>query len=362
MKKPRLLTKKSVYTFDYPEAIAYAEMQRSIFWPPDEINVEKDLQSIMVDATEAEKHGITTTLRLFTMYELIAGAEYWGGRVKREFPRPDIQMMANAFSFFELNVHAPFYNKINEVQNLNTDDFYNSYLDDPILKERMEFLEDLMTDKDTLKSLAVFSMVEGAILYSSFAFLKHFQSEGKNKITNVVRGINFSVRDENIHSEAGAWLFRTLLDETGLNDAHRVGLIVSIRQAAEAIYEHEERIIDMIFEKGPIKGITALQMKYFVQSRIDICLDQLGIDKLYKPTHNPIAKWFYNGINAVQFHDFFTGTGSEYNRNWDREGFAWVKPPPIQQIPPGLLKSAFPMALRRNDMRGKFFWQRQGDK
>ena len=322
--KPRLLTKKSTYTFDYPEAIAYAEMQRSIFWPPDEIQVDKDLQSIMVDSTPAEAHGITTALKLFTKYELIAGAEYWGGRIAKRFPRPDIQMMANCFSFFELNVHAPFYNKINEVQNLNTDEFYNSYLDDPILVDRMKFLEDLMVDKDDLKSLAVFSMVEGAILYSSFAFLKHFQSEGKNKMTNVVRGINFSVRDENIHSEAGAWLFKTLLNEMELTDHARFELYGTIVKAADVIREHEYQIIAKIFEKGDIENITATQMEHFVDSRLDKCLNQLGLNAEYKPTYNPIAKWFYDGINAVQFHDFFTGTGSEYNRNWDIEGFRWI--------------------------------------
>lgn len=330
--KPRLLQKKDVYTFDYPEAIAYAEMQRSIFWPPDEIEVSKDLQSIMVDATEAESSGITEVLKLFTNYELLAGHEYWGGKVAKQFPRPDIQMMANAFSFFELNVHAPFYNKINEVQNLNTDAFYKSYADDPVLVDRMKFLENLMKDKDIAKSLAVFSMVEGAILYSSFAFLKHFQSEGKNKMTNVVRGINFSVRDENLHSEAGAWLFRTLVkeyEELPDNPINIKELHATIYEAAHVIYEHEEHIIDRLFEKGDIKGITDTQMKHFVQSRIDICLSNLGLERVFKPTYNPIAKWFYDGINAIQFHDFFTGTGSEYNRNWNMEGFRWVKPEDI---------------------------------
>ena len=71
---------------------------------------------------------------------------------------------------------------------------------------------------DILKSIAVFSMIEGAILYSSFAFLKHFQAEGKNKLVNVTAGINFSVRDENLHSMAGAWLFKTLLAECELSD------------------------------------------------------------------------------------------------------------------------------------------------
>lgn len=325
--KPRLLTKKHEYTFDYPEAIAYAQAQRAIFWSPDEIHVDKDLQSILVDATESERHGVVETLGLFTHYELKAGAEYWGGRVKREFPRPDIQMMANAFSFFELNVHAPFYNKINEVQHLNTDKFFNSYKEDPVLSARMKFLEDLMKDKDTLKSLAVFSMVEGAILYSSFAFLKHFRSEGKNKMTNVVAGINFSVRDENLHSEGGAWLFRTLLQETvdlGLIDEKGINeLKETIYEAARVLMDHEKLINEKIFEKGEMEGITKIQLDNFGESRIDICLDQLGLDRIYKPTYNPIAKWFYDGINAVQFHDFFVQVGSEYNRNWNLEGFSW---------------------------------------
>ena len=40
-------------------------------------------------------------------------------------------------------------------------------------------------------------------------------------------------------------------------------------------------------------------------------------------TYNPIADWFYDGINAYQMNDFFTGVGREYNRNWDEKGFNW---------------------------------------
>jgi aspartate aminotransferase-like enzyme len=99
-------------------------------------------------------------------------------------------------------------------------------------------------------------MVEGAILYSSFAFLKHFQAKGKNKLRNVVRGINFSVRDENLHAEGGAWLYRTLKQE--MDDCDRLNTIEMnqsdreylIEKAARELYEHECRIIDMIFEEG----------------------------------------------------------------------------------------------------------------
>ena len=52
----------------------------------------------------------------------------------------------------------------------------------------------MIGDPDDMVSVATFSLVEGVILYSAFGFLKHYQSQGKNKLMNVVRGINFSVR------------------------------------------------------------------------------------------------------------------------------------------------------------------------
>lgn len=324
MFKPRLLTKKDTYTVDYPEAVSFAERQNSIYWTDSEIDVSKDIQDIKVNMTESEAHGVVTTLKLFTLYELQAGNEYWGGRVKRLFPRPaDIQRMANSFSFFELNVHAPFYNKLNEALHLNTDSFYSEYVNDPILKDRMDFIDRVVSDKDPLLSLGVFSMVEGAILYSSFAYLKHFQSEGKNKLLNVVRGINFSTRDEALHSEGGAWLFQTLKKEMNQPQEQDDLLHKRILDCAEQILQHETYVVQKIFEKGSIEGITDHQLVNFVKSRINVCLQQLGYPKLYEVSYNPIAKWFYKGINTVQFHDFFTGVGNSYNRDWDETKFTF---------------------------------------
>lgn len=107
-KIPRLLTPKLTYTLtDYPEAIEIAKLQNSVFWTDDEIKVEKDVQDIRVNMLESERHGVLTVLKLFTLYEVEIGEEYWGGRVARVFQRPEIQRMASAFQFFELNVHAP---------------------------------------------------------------------------------------------------------------------------------------------------------------------------------------------------------------------------------------------------------------
>lgn len=323
MALPRILQEKDVYLFDYPEAVAYADAQNSVFWTHDEVDLTKDIQSVLVDMTPAERHGVITVLKLFTKYELSVGNEYWGGKVKQLFKRPDIGLMADCFSFFETNVHARAYNRINELLHLNTEEFYNSYVNDPVLSARMNFIDEVLNDEDPLFSLGCFAMVEGAILYSNFAFLKHFQSQGKNKLMNLVSVINFSVRDENLHHEGGAWLFRTLLKESQLSADDTEALYNKIYQAAEAIREHEHKIVDMIFEKGRIEGITAHQMKNFVDSRIDLCLQNIGLSAIYNPSSNPIAEWFYNSIGSARIHDFFAKVGNSYNRNWAENEFTW---------------------------------------
>ena len=307
----------------------FNDKQLKIFWLPDEIKVEKDVQDVLVNFTPAERHGVITTLKLFSIYEDFAGEEYWGGRFKRMFPGNTAAIrMASTFSMFENAVHAPFYNKINELLHINTPEFYLSYLQNPTLKARIDHVGKIIDGEDDLLSLALFSMVEGVVLYSSFAFLKHFQQQGKNKLLNLVRGINFSLRDENLHSLAGAWAFKYKLAERKKknplgHDLYLQGLEEKIKEGAQLLFEHEVEIIKMIFEQGKIDGITETQLVHFVQSRVNECLKELGFKKMFDVKHNPIAEWFYKAINDYSFNDFFSGIGNSYHRNWSEDAFVW---------------------------------------
>lgn len=210
---------------------------------------------------------------------------------------------------------------------LNTDEHYSSYKQDEDLRARIEFIEDKVTSKDPLVSLGVFSMTEGAILYSNFAFLRHFQVNGKDLIKNVCAGITASVKDENLHSEYGAYVYK-LAKEAFLKTGYRTMNQIrdtedEILQCAEQIYEHECKIIEKIFSKGKIKGITETQLKNFVQHRVDLCLQNLGLPALYSPDYNPIADWFYKDINSYKFHDFFNSNNFEYSRNYNEDKFIW---------------------------------------
>jgi ribonucleoside-diphosphate reductase beta chain len=307
-------------TIDYPAAVEFMNKQSNIFWPPEEVKVEKDKQDILVNMTEAERHAVITTLKLFTKYEMIIGEEFWIERVMKWFPRPEIQAMASLFGAMELSVHAPFYRKINEELNLATDDFYNSYIEDPVLSDRIKFLDKILGNEDKAKALGAFTFAEGAILYSSFAFLKHFQSQGKNKLLNVVAGINFSARDEALHSEASGWLFQQYAAEAELNLEEYEEYF---KEVADKVLDHEVAIIDKLFEKGDIEGITKTQMVSFVKSRINLCMRNMGFNNIHKVDYNPVSDWFYKGINGYAMNDFFVSVGNQYQRNWTGKGFTF---------------------------------------
>ena len=319
----KLLEKKTTYTVDYPKAIDYCEQQESIFWTATEIEMNKDIHDLKTNLSDAELHGVTTVLKLFTLYELHVGNEYWLDYVRKTFQRPEIQRMASVFGMFELNVHAPFYDKLNEVMGLKTDEFYSSYTEDKVLADRMAWIDRQFKIDDPLLITAMGSITEGAILYSNFAFLKHFQAEGKNKLMNMTAGINFSVRDENLHSEAGAWLFKTLRDELKPSEKEYARIVKKIQNTCAQVLEHESRIIDMIFEKGNIKGITDVQMKNFIQARLNLCLEQLDIAPMFDVGYDPISQWFYKNINSGSLHDFFTKQGNNYTRDWSEKKFSW---------------------------------------
>lgn len=317
---PNLYVNQEAYVVEYPWALEAAEKQQDISWTPKEIDVSKDIQDILVNMTPAESYGVKYQLKLFTLYERLAGTSYWGRRIIDTFPKPAcIERMATQFAQTENCTHAPFYNNLNAALNLDTEEFYLSYKKDPVLSSRMKFIGEAIADPDDLVSIGAFSMVEGTILYTTFAYLLHFQSAGKNKLKNVCSGVKFSVRDENLHSEAGALLYRTLLKESVSRKAPTLKLV----EVARKIIEHEDAIIDHVFSQGNVEGITAGQLKIFARHRVNLCLNQLGIPSEFDESNNVIKEWFYDGINAVQLHDFFVGVGNEYNRDWNEKKFIW---------------------------------------
>src|SRR5699024_12608786 len=96
------------------------------------------------------------------------------------------------------------------------------------------------------------ALLEGVVLYSTFGFFKGFNSRGYNLIPHFVSGIDASAKDENFHSIASSFLHneckherRALGNHTDEEDER---LRETIWKMAETHYQHENRIIDLMFE------------------------------------------------------------------------------------------------------------------
>lgn len=322
--------KKEFYTPEYPWALELIDQQNSVFWRFDETNIDGDIHDLKTNLSEAELHGIKEALKLFTLYETEIGNDYWTGVVRKVFGHPEIKMLAATNSYFE-TIHARAYNEINRVLGLDTEEFITSYKDEDVLSDRMKFIEAACyipkeyNALDVLKSIGTFLFIEGAILYSSFAFIKHFSSNGKNLLKNINAAIDYSIRDEgNFHVTSGEMLFKTLKQEAELSFSELEELNNHLRKIAVKTYEHEEKIMDKLFSRGKISGITENQLKIFIRSRINECLKCLEIEPIYDfEKYNPIADWFYNNITTLKLTDFFHKQSAQYSRKWKKHKFIW---------------------------------------
>lgn len=307
----------------YPWATEMAQKQQAIFWPAEELGVEEDEADFRHGLTEAERHGVLFAQSVLTKYEaMIGGDEFWGGRIAKLFPRPEIIRMCACFANVEIGSHAPFYRIGNEVLGVATDEFYSQWQRDPILASRIGFMNRASNDASPLVVTAALTFMEGSVLFSIFGYFKGFNARGHNKIPHFVSGIDASAKDENFHSIASATLFNQCRKEriaagnhTKEDDAE---LDAKIYEMATVVYEHELRIIDRMFEKGESSVVTKQELIEFLQDRINICLARLGQAPLFDCQPGEISAWFYTQLSKVKVPDFFAATQVQYVKNWKK--------------------------------------------
>lgn len=319
------------YVAHYPWATEMAIKQQSLFWPAEELGVEDDEQDFRTNLTEGELHGILFAQSILTQYELmIGGEEMWGGKIARLFPRPEIQRMCACFANVELGSHAPFYDLGNKVLGKATDEFYRQWKQDPILSERIKFIEECAASEDALEVTAALALLEGAILFSIFGYFKGFNSRGFNLISHFVSGIDGSTKDENFHSIASANLFRQCRSERmelGNHTQEQDDILnEKIDKMCEAVYNHELQIIDRMFEVGHNRVVKKEEDIEFLQDRMNVVRNRLGRPPMFvKEKQGVISKWFYQQLSTVKVPDFFAATQLQYTRNWAKQKLGFVK-------------------------------------
>jgi ribonucleoside-diphosphate reductase beta chain len=314
-----LLSPRQNYApFLYPKAYEYWEKQQTSHWLHSEISMSSDINDWKVNLSESEKQVVGHILKSFTQSEVFI-QDYWAGKVLRWFKHPEIQMMAATFASFE-SIHAVSYAYLN--QSLGLEDF-TAFLHEPTGKAKIDRLVNVKgkSKADIAKSLAIFSAFnEGVNLFSSFAVLLNFSRF--NKLKGVGQIIAFSIKDESLHSEAGCWLFRTLVQENeGLLTED---LKEEILDSARLTVELEDNFIDKAFEFGDVEGLLPSDLKNFIRFRANTKLNDLGLKKLWKNIDREALErlqWFDVLSAGTSHSDFFASRVSDYSKgtmNFDR--------------------------------------------
>jgi ribonucleoside-diphosphate reductase beta chain len=304
-----MITEKRNYyrPFEYEEAYNFYIKQQLVHWTKDEIKMAQDLQDWRYNLTDAEKKVVGGILKGFTQMEILVG-DYWRN-VANWFPKPEVAMMASVNSYFE-TIHQSSYAMINE--ELGLDDF-QAFMHDEETKAKLEYFMDNPNTSDVFdiaRSLAVFSaFAEGCLLFSSFAVLLSFQKE--NLLKGVSQIVNFSIRDEEIHSQGGIYLFNTLCKE---NANIRKLLEQDILEAAKLTKDLEFAFIDKLFDNNTIRTLSKEQLKNFITHKINVKLKALGYEAQFYVSQELLQEmsWFDELSSAQKIGDFFAVRVSDY--------------------------------------------------
>ena len=303
--------------FEYQTAFDYYKDQHRAHWLADEVPLASDLNDWKLKLTESEKSLIGNILKSFAQTEVHVN-DYWSTKVSIWFPKPEIQAMARVFADFE-SIHAEAYARLNE--ELGLDDF-RAFLEDEVSKAKIERLIETPgeTIEDRAVSLAIFSaFTEGVNLFSSFAVLMSFQLRNLMKGTGQI--VEWSVRDESLHSKAGCWLFRTLLKEQP--ELNTDELREKIIEACHLSVQLEFDFIDKAFEMGSVEGLNKNQLKNFIKARANEKMIELGYKAIYNDIDPNLLKqieWFGHLTSGKTQQDFFAGRVTNYSKStadWD---------------------------------------------
>ena len=282
-----LLEERIVYKpFEYPQAFDYWMKQQQAHWLHTEVPMAQDVSDWKSNLTDS---------------------------------KPEVIAMATTFGAFE-TIHAEAYSLLNE--QLGLDDFAE-FLEDESTMAKIEALMDVRDGhdgkpdwKERAKSLAIFSaFTEGVNLFSSFAVLLSFKM--RNKLKGVGQIVEWSVRDESLHSNAGCWLFKTLMEEHPEFKTKK--LVKEIEDAARLSLELEFNFIDKVFELGDLENLTKEELKNFIKHRVNTKMGDLGLQPIIPSSEIDkgalkTMKWFDAVIAGKQQTDFFANRVTNYSK------------------------------------------------
>jgi len=316
--KSILKTRLAYKPFEYPEIEKFTDGINKTFWVHSEVDFDDDIQDWKVKLNDTERYIIGTILKTFTQTEVHVADEFWS-KIGEYLPKPEIFEVAATFTENEWR-HAKAYSRLNEVLGL---DNFDEFLRDEIALERFENLIKVRQShggkpsvEDIMRTLAIFgAFTEGVNLFSQFAILKSFSSNGRNLLTNIGNIIEWSQKDENLHSLCAIYIFNIIKAENP--DIFTEELKSDIVNAAILTFDIENHLLDQIFSMGELPNLTKVELINFMKERINRNLGLMGIEPIYDEDTelSKKMKWFYDSFISQEHADFFYHRPTAYTKH-----------------------------------------------
>jgi glutaredoxin 3 len=303
--------------FFYPWAVELTTKHEKAHWIEDEVDLSEDVMDWKTGRVSGdEKNYITNVLRLFTQSDVEVGKNYYDQFIPK-IKNNEVRNMLGSFAARE-GIHQRAYALLNETLGL-PDSEYHAFLEYQEMVDKVEFMTD--SDPSTIRGLglafakSVFN--EGVALFASFVMLLNFQRYGKMKGMGKV--VEWSIRDESMHVEGNANLFRAYCSEHPriVDDSFKK----EIYEMSKVVVSLEDKFIDLAYSIGDIEGLSAAEVKLYIRYITDRRLLQLGLKPVFKVKTNPLPwlEWILNGADHT---NFFENRVTEYEvaglvGNWD---------------------------------------------
>ena len=286
----------------YPQAEDFRLQSEDIHWIVKEVEMTKDVEDYK-HATPEEQAFIKNILSIFTQSDFNVAAGYLP--LLNKIKNNEVRGMLTSFMAREY-IHQEGYAHLNESLGF-PDAYYTDFLEHKETLEKDTYMaDDIFKDHFGL-SLAKGILLEGISLCGSFIMLKNFERHGKYLGMCTIN--EWSLRDESLHVEGNAWLFRTWCSENPeeVHDTFKR----HIYSMAREIVELEKSFIDFAFGNYNPMGLNQDEVKGYIEYIADRRLIQLGLKANFEIGDNPLP-WFDEINNGSSLANFFEKRVTDY--------------------------------------------------
>ncbi len=302
--------------FEYPEVLSFTEAINKSFWVHSEVDFTADIQDFHSHLNEQDRSSVKRSLLAIAQIE-VAVKTFWGD-LYHHFPKPEFNGLGATFAECEFR-HSEAYSRLLDVLGYNEE--FATLTQVPVIRERIEYLSQALAHTRSqdhskyVQSLILFSLlIENVSLFSQFGIILSF-TRFQGAMKNISNIIAWTSVDEQIHANAGIYIINQIKKENPqmFNDEAIAEITEMIHQSLEV----ESRILDWIFELGPISNISKQDLLNFMKYRVDDCMEKIGLKKIFHiPTQDYAPmKWFEEEVFANSLDDFFAKRPVDYTKH-----------------------------------------------